>query len=261
MRKALTIAVLAGASFAWGQAPSDADAAALIEKGREKALAYAESLPDFVATEVIRRYTGVPGTNFSHRTPTDSLTIQLRYFQHREEHKLIQYNGEPTNAVFEKLEGLRGSGEFGITISAIFKPESQTGFHFEKWITVRRRPAARLAYEVDAAHTRYVLQSKIYGQEVAAAVSYHGILEIDAETGEVLHLEYVADHIPKELRVLHAASAVDYALADIGGREYLLPSHSEMELHGHESWEKNVIEFRDYRKFSADSSIEFGPVK
>jgi hypothetical protein len=36
------------APLAWGQRPSDADSAALIEKSRQKALDYAQSLPDFV---------------------------------------------------------------------------------------------------------------------------------------------------------------------------------------------------------------------
>jgi hypothetical protein len=39
----------------------------------------------------------------------------------------------------------------------------------------------------------------------------------------------------------------------------LLPSRSRMELRGLEEWARNVIEFRDYRKFSADSTIDFDP--
>jgi len=257
MRSAVAVALLAWTSLAWAQPPSDADAAALIGRARAKALAYSESLPDFVATEIVRRYGGMPGTSFR-RPPTDSLTIQLRYFQHKEEHKLIQVNGEPARDSFEDLDGLIGSGEFGGTISAIFQPDSQTGIHLQKWITVRQRPAARLAFQVDAAHSRYSLSSKIGGRLVTARVGYRGILEIDAETGEVLHLEYTADQIPTELRFSQASTSVDYSLADVGGRQYLLPAHSQMELHSPEEWERNAIEFRDYRKFAADSSIEFG---
>ncbi|HUB78634.1 MAG TPA: hypothetical protein VMB03_07560 [Bryobacteraceae bacterium] len=235
------------------------DTDALIEKAREKALAYAQSLPDFVATEVVRRYAGVPGTAF-HTVPTDSLTIQLRYFQHREEHKLMLYNGEPANTDFEKLDGLTGRGEFGSTLGAIFNTGSETKFEVQKRITVRQRPAVRFAFDIDLPHSRYVLSSKIAGKLVEAVVSYHGVLEIDAETAEVLHMEYIADRVPKELRLFGASTAVDYALADIGGQQYLLPSRSVMELHAYE-WVRNVIEFRDYRKFSADSSIEFGVPK
>lgn len=260
LAQAFTVAILVSTSFAWAQRPSELDVTALVERARQKALAYAQSLPDFVATEIIRRYTCRQGRGFETR-PADSLTVQLRDFQHKEEHKLMLFNGEPTSVPFESLEGLVGSGEFGSTISAIFQPESRTNFRWLKWKTVRDRRAAVFAYVVDAAHSRYVLSSKIEGRTATATVSYSGTVECDAENGEVLHLEYAADHIPKELHLGYAATSVDYAFADIGGRDYLLPSRSETELHGSDQWVKNVIEFREYRKFSADSSVDFGPVK
>jgi len=34
-----------------------------------------------------------------------------------------------------------------------------------------------------------------------------------------------------------------------------------MEMHAVELWTRSKMEFRDYRKFSTDSSVEFGPVK
>jgi hypothetical protein len=106
-----------------------------LAKSREKAPSYTQtytqSLPDFIASEFIRRYAGPPGAGFYR---LDTLTIQLRYFQHIEEHKLIQHNADPARAAFEDLHGLVGSGEFGAAISAIFSPDSQTSFHFQKWI-------------------------------------------------------------------------------------------------------------------------------
>jgi hypothetical protein len=254
MRKEVTLAVLACTSLAWAQMPSGPDTTALVERAHQKASAYTQSLPDFVATEIIRRYVGLPGTDF-HRPPFDRLTIQLRYFQHQEEHKLIQVNGELARSGFEDLHGLMGSGEFGVSINAIFQPDSQTSFRFQKWVTVRQRPAARFAFEVDVAHSHFTLGSSA----TRVVVGYYGIVEIDAKTGEVLHLEYIADHIPKELRLGRASTAVDYSLTDIGGRQYLLPSRSRMELRGLEEWARNVIEFRDYGKFSADSTIDFDP--
>ena len=256
MKKLFSVAVLMSNSLAWAQRPSDADVTALIEKARQKALAYRESLPDFMATEIIRRYTSGPhGLNSA---PTDTLTIQLRYFQHTEEHKLVLFNGEPTERPFETLEGFVGTGEFGTTLSAIFDPASQTTFQWRKRKTVGRRPAAEFAYVVDVARSAYRLWSQIGGRAESALVSYHGIVELDVETGEVLRLEYEADHIPKNLHIESVATSVDYALADIGGREYLLPSHSESEVHGAAEWAKSVIKFQEYRKFTADSVVDFG---
>jgi hypothetical protein len=40
-----------------------------------------------------------------------------------------------------------------------------------------------------------------------------------------------------------------------------LPSRSETEMHSTEMWARSKMEFRNYRKFSADSTIDFGTGK
>ena len=256
----LGAALLVWTAPAWAQRPSDRDIAALIERSREKALSYAQSLPDFVASEVIRRYAGESHHGFATR-PADTLVVQLRYFQHKEEHKLLLVNGQPTERSFERMEGFVGSGEFGSTLDAIFDPASATSFRWQKWKTVRKQPAAVFTYAVDQARSPYRLESHVDGRVSAATVSYHGTVEVDTESGEALHLEYVADHIPRNLHMDYVATSVDYDFADIGGQRYLLPSRSETEMRGPVEWTKNVMEFREYRKFSADSVVDFGPPK
>jgi hypothetical protein len=51
--------------------------------------------------------------------PIDILTVQLRYFQHQEDHKLMLVDGNPARQSFETLEGTVGGGEFGTTLSAV----------------------------------------------------------------------------------------------------------------------------------------------
>jgi hypothetical protein len=254
------IGVLAWCSPALPQRPSDRDVDALIERSRQKALDYAQSLPDFVATEVIRRFTGSETLNGSWSL-ADTLTIQLRYFQHKEDHKLMLIDGKPTVQTFDTLEGTVGWGEFGTTLHAVFDPASQTSFHWQGWKNVRKHRASVVGYEVDGPHARYHLGTAADGRTVAADVHYHGVLDIDGETGQVLHLEYLADHIPETLNLQFAGNTVDYALADIGGRQYLLPSRSESEMRSGVNWARNVTEFREYRKFSAESTIDFGTGK
>lgn len=252
------IGVLLWCPPVWTQRPSDRDISALIERSRQKAREYAQSLPDFVATEVIHRYAGSALLGF---WPTDTLTIQLRYFQHKEDHKLMLVDGKPTRQTFATLEGTVGSGEFGTTLSAVFDPDSQTSFHWQSWKNVRKHRLCVFGYEVNGAHSRYRLETAADGRTVEADVGYHGVVEIDADTAEVLHLEYMADHIPEALQLRYAETTVDYALADVGGREYLLPARSETEMRGQVQFVRNVVEFREYHKFAADSTVDFGPPK
>jgi hypothetical protein len=170
-------------------------------------------------------------------------------------------DGKPTSQTFETLQGTVGSGEFGTTLRAVFDPASQTSFRWQSWKNVQKHRASVVGYEVNGPHSRYHLGTTADGRTVEADVHYHGVLDIDAETGEVLHLEYVADHIPETLNLRYAGNTVDYALADIGGRHYLLPSRSESEMRSKVDWARNVTEFREYRKFSAESTIDFGAGK
>jgi hypothetical protein len=256
---AACIGWLAWCSPALAQRPSDRDLETLIERGRYKAIEYAQSLPDFMVTEVIHRYAGKIGEYGGN--PIDTLTVQLSYLQHKEDHKLMLIDGKTTRKTFETLQGTIGRGEFGTTMNAVFDPASQTNFHWQSWKDVRKHRVAVVGYEVNGPHSRYRLGSSFDGRAFEMDVGYHGVLEIDSETGEVVHLEYVADRIPDALHLRYAGTTVDYAVADIGGQKYLLPSRSEMEMRGQTDWARNVTDFRNYRKFSAESTIKFGAGK
>ena len=247
-------ALLLCAVLAWGQRPSDAEAAALIERSRQKALDYTNSLPDFICSEVIHRYAVASESVW---TLTDTLTVKLGYSQQIEMHKLELINGKPTDRDFDDLGGATSSGELGGVLRVIFDPASKTAFDWYSSRAVRNRRAAAYRYAVAAANSPYYVEH----QKRKGIVGLHGTVAVDRETGEVLALSYMAYDIPKKLEVQSLIGSVEYDLANVGSRTYLLPARSEMEMHASELWTRNKMEFRDYRRFSADSSIEFGPVK
>jgi len=246
---------------AWAQRPSDDDSAALIERSRQKTREYTRSLPDFECTEVVQRYATTDPEKPGVVSPTDKLTIRIRYAQHKEDHTLVLIDDKPTDRTFESLAGATGSGEFGATLSSIFDPATKTAFHRESWRTERKHRVAVYNYVVEQARSRYTLTTGEGTQRRQAVVGYHGVLEIESETGEVLHFTFVADHLPKDIMLLSASTTVDYSWADVGGRDYLLPWRSVAEVRSPTVSARNEMEFREYHKFSADSSIEFGPVK
>jgi hypothetical protein len=149
MRRAFVtaVAMLVWCPPGWAQRPSDAVASALIEKGRAKALDYARSLPDFVCTEAIRRYAGSMAEGLGGH-PIDTLTIQLRYFQHQEDHKLTLVDGKPARQTFETLQGAIGSGD-SARLSAPFSMRLTNQF-----------PLAELEESTEAPGCRVRLRSK-----------------------------------------------------------------------------------------------------
>jgi hypothetical protein len=58
-------------------------------------------------------------------------------------------------------------------------------------------------------------------------VGFHGTVETDSETGEMLHFDSLADRIPVALELTSASTAVDFDVVDVGGTPCLLPVRSE----------------------------------
>jgi hypothetical protein len=262
MARALTPAViglLAWAAVADAQKPSYLDAVAAIEKSRALALEYGRSLPDFMCTEVISRFAD------PHRHgewfPTDTLTLQLSYFEQKENHKLILIDGKPTDRTYESLGGAVGVGEFGATLHSIFDPDSQARFQWESWKNVRKRRAAVYSYVVEPAHSRFSLAVRAGEGWRYGIVGFHGVVAIEDGSGAVLSFSYDADHIPKSIGIESSSSSVDYEFADVGGRDYLLPATAETVLQSPREWVRNRVEFRQYRKFASESTITFGLAK
>jgi hypothetical protein len=146
-------------------------------------------------------------------------------------------------------------------LQSIFDPASQTGFYWQSWKGPRKHRTAVYAYRVDPAHSRYLVVNGTTDENHKAVVGYHGELEIDNETGELLRFTYVADEIPKEVKLDKVSTTVDYQFANVGGQRYLLPAHSNTEIYSPRLLVRNDTDFREYGKFSSDSTVTFGEGK
>jgi hypothetical protein len=237
--------------------PSEQETVAVVELARKAALSYGQLLPDFICTEVVHRDLHPDGESRTH----DTLTIKLSYYQHHEDHQLLLINGEATSLDYTMLNGAVPVGEFGAALLEIFDPASHTEFTWEKWTQDHKRPAGVYAYQVSAANSRYTLTYRAGTGQHQVLVGFHGVVEADRTTGEVLHYTYVADRPPRGFPVRSSATSVDYDRANIDGVEYLLPAVSETQMRSLDGWALNRAEFREYRKFSADSKVTFGTGK
>jgi hypothetical protein len=248
---------LACAAAARAQAPTPEQTSAAIEMSRKAALTYARSLPDFICTQQVHReiHGQVSWRAF------DTLTIQLSYFDRREDHKLLLVDGKPSEKSYADLSGAISLGEFALLQRQIFDPASEAVFTWQKWTKVGKRRAAIYLYRVDVSHSQYSLNFSISAGLTQAIVGYHGMVEVDRETGDVLSLTCIADAIPKTYPINSSTTRVTYDLADVGSKQYLLPASSEVEMRARQVWARNRAEYRNYRKFSADSTLHFGDAK
>jgi hypothetical protein len=276
MRCRITVALLLAAAAMRAQAPGEGEPAGLLEQARATALNYAKWLPDFICDEVIQRFEAYgPAGGFRH---TDSLTLQVTYFQMRESYKLVARNGRPTRQKLESVGGASSQGEFGSTLLLIFHPMSKAQLAFKEWKVTGGRRVAVYTYIVERANSRFELRMAA----TSVMAGYHGEVAIDPATHLVVRIEEEID-VPAGFPVQYSRNAGEYEFKDVGGHPYLLPVRWE-------SWAAdivykrrfpgtkelvidpvaqkryhNVIEFKDYRKYAAESTLSFGvpdePVK
>ena len=79
------------------------------------------------------------------------------------------------------------------------------------------------------------------------------------DSARLLRLEIQAVRIPGGFPFSSAEWSIDYAYTRISGEEFLLPVRSETLNCGRGTrfCSRNVIDFRNYRKFGAESGITF----
>ena len=85
-------------------------------------------------------------------------------------------------------------------------------------------------------------------------------MKVRAQTGEVLHVELGATEIPAAFPLDRAERSVDFRTVRIADTEYLLPATAFWFGCFRNSYScfLNRIDFRDYRRFQADSTLLVG---
>ena len=258
MRRYLVIVALGSllSMPAAAQRPSPEEQRRTLDTVRDVAIHYSSKLPDFICTEQVERTDSTGPNNIK----ADRLTIQLSYFGQKENQKLVAMNGNPTELRLESLDGLITAGEFGNLLLGIFDPSSSADFQWKESSNIRKRRAAVYTFRIARANSHYMVGYRAEsGNLVSAAAGYHGEVYLDSETPRVLRLTALADDIPKEAKIFQSSVAVDYDFMDIAGHSYLLPAHAEARMERSYRKIANVVTFTGYRKFEADSTIDFHP--
>lgn len=232
--------------------PSPAEWKAIIEQTREYALNYTRQLPDFICTQVTRRYSDPSGLEFWKLE--DTLTARLSFFEQREEYKLMLVNGQYTDMPYEMVGGAISSGEFGTMLREIFVPSTRTTFQWLRWGTLRGKRMHVFAYRVEQPRSKWTIE---YQRRDRIIVGYHGLIYVDSDTGMVTRITLEADDIPPSFPLQQVSSILDYDYAEIGDRQYMLPLRAVMRMREGRALYKNEVEFRMYRKFAAEAVITY----
>jgi hypothetical protein len=247
-------------AIAESPAPAPAEQQRIWNTAHENSLNYTDSLPNFICSEVVRRFTDPENKGSWHLA--DTLVLKLTYFDRKEDYQLISVNNKPTRLSYEQMGGAITEGEFGSMLAAIFALKSRTNRSWDHWTTLRKRPTHVYAFAIAAANSDYTITSGDMRSEDRVTVGQRGYIYIDDATRMVVRVTAAAWGLPQDFAVKKIDLLLDYDFIDVGGQQYLLPLHSETLLDAPPLLHRNETDFLVYRKFSADATITFdGTVK
>ncbi len=224
-----------------------------IEKAREAALSFTESLPNYVAQQFTARF--VSQSHITNWQAQDVISAEVVYESGRESYRNLAINGKPTKKTMEELPGSWSTGEFGILLVDLFSRSTAADFRYRKESRTSGRDALLYDYTVEQENSHWRVQ--VASQTVLPA--YRGSVWIDKETNRVLRIEMQARNVPSEFPLDKIETALDYEFVRLADRQYLVPVHSETLScqRGTNVCSRNAIDFRNYHKFSGESNIQF----
>ena len=231
---------------------------ALIQKAAEAALEFTETLPNYVCQEMMAR--SLSDSQPANWRPQDVIAMAVVYENGKENYRNITLNGKSTNKPLSELGGAYSTGEFGTVLIDLFSPATAAEFHQRGESRIAGITAKLYGFDVKRENSHWDLH---FGPQTYTP-AYAGSVWIDPGTGRVLRIEMEARGLPSDFPADHVESATDYQYVRLGdAKQYLLPVHAETLScqRGTQYCSRNVIDFRNYHKYSGESSIEFAPVK
>ncbi len=243
--------------------PSPQEQRRIVETAREKARAYTDELPNYVCLQVTRRFfdpTGLEMDWLSH----DEIKTRVSYVDGSEDYEILTVNDTATTKGFRELGGTTSTGEFGTILKSLFAYETDAQFRWARHSLLRGKPVYVFHLEVPLSRSNWTLTS--HGAASADGMrtiraGYTGLVYFNKRSGEVLRILMEAQGIPSDFPMHEARSRLDYDFIDLSGESFLLPLKAQAYIRTGRLLTRNDLEFRLYRKFTAEATITFDEIE
>lgn len=234
-------------------APTLDEIQAMIADARQRAVGYADALPNFMCVEVTDRSFDPNGSGrWKHR---DTISELMRHFGKEEMRTVLEVDGKPAaNSEHEAIQGPTSTGEYGSVLGAIFAPSAKADFSWKETDTLGDGTVQVFNYKVAKENSNFSVRG-LNGEE--PFVTFHGLVFIDSATRGVRRVTLVADDLPKDFPTVATSISVDYDYVVINAHDYLMPVSAEVSLKkkAHHETDLNTKEFRNYRRFASNVKI------
>ena len=211
-----------------------------------------EGVPNYTCQMLVERFTRQPGAK--QLTRRDALRLDVAVVA---KHELFAWPGE---GAFKEREvgefakrGAFGTGNFATHLANALNPNGVV-YTVNPVEEFAGRKAYRIGYQIPAARKPYRIKIDVQ----IADPGVKGQFWVDANTLDVLRLEFSLQEIPEGFPLSTAGEFVEYERVRIGGGDFLLPQKAQLELqHTDTSLEQNRTTFSFCRQYAGESVIRF----
>ncbi|MGO9232266.1 MAG: hypothetical protein ACLQKA_23975 [Bryobacteraceae bacterium] len=235
-----------------GLALSKAEQQRLWEAAATNAREYSSHLPNFRCTRETHRFSGLAAKPETIRE-TKSFRGELTFEDGRESYRIVQIDGDKTDATLADVNGVRSRGEFGSLLAGVFDKDVNATY---KWAG-RAMAMGVLCQVFEFAVPRSRSNITLTYNARPEAAAYTGRVFIDEETGMVRRITILGSELPPDFGLQAPSFSLEYGMVRIGTDDYLLPLRSVMQIRQLKMVVRNESVFREYRKFEAQSGIKF----
>jgi len=236
--------------------PSSEEQQEIISEMRDYAMNYTKGLPDFICTQVTRKYIAQTGKDDFH--PEATVMEHLTYFEQQEHYKVTMVNDHYVELSHEAVGGAVSTGDFGSLLRSTLAPKADALIEFDRWATLRGNLCYVFSYSVTSGNSDW---SVSYGHSDKSVdriiVGYRGLIYVDKKSHKILRISLEATDIPRTFPVHQATDTLDYSYQSLSGQQFLLPLKAQVYIADDRTRSRNDIEFRMYNKYSADAVIKF----
>jgi hypothetical protein len=224
----------------------------ILVKAREASHAYLETMPNYFCQQITTRYVSTRRHKPDFQAQ-DIISAEVVVENGHERYRNLQVNFKPTKKTLDEIGGSRSTGEFFTEQEDVFDPSTAAEFRYSRPETIANRVAYVFSFKVTQPHSHWTIHHPSQSYRPA----YKGSMWIDKETARVLRIEMQATGLPADFPFDVVETTSDYDFVKIGAREYLVPVRAEnLSCEAATGFcARNLIEFKNYRKFAAESEI------
>ncbi len=246
------LALLVCAEALAADSPASVDHDAILQQFRNRVRTHFSQLRNYTCHVVVDRLVRRAGSNsFEHQ---DRVEFEAAFVGNRELFSRIGENRFEERPIGSMItDGMISNNAFGSYDDAMLSGDAAQ-FKYRGPCKKDGHSAFRYDFQVPQGKSQFLVRHN--GDE--SIVGYEGTLWVDAETAELIRIDWKTEHIPSFVGLSSIEKKMHYETLHIGNSDFLLPANVELSAYSkHGDFSLNMVALKACREFTGESTVNY----